>query len=623
MILIWTRITAFLRRLMKSSHNSPSGRNPSHDGEMEKLKLEQCKVYLRKHGLRLIGNKIIQQIKEHLQENFHQIKRRRRRNQRKKKKQTREKKKNQNRPGLRRPEKREIVEETVLKKKKKKKNTRISRPSPTVFSLSQLASKSIVKYQFCINLTSLEEPVLFKQGPFGKYLEIPQPIKTIELLKDIFNRLTEPVSGDDALKMECLLMVSQFFGIDEALIAIPGWLFSLIEDIDAFERFPWSSYIFYVTLFWLKNAAGKHFGRLRGNGQKKEENEEKNKNKKEENKKRKKKEEKEDEKKKKKTKVEYGEDGEETDNDNQQNNDVVKYFTFHSYGFLLAFQVWAVERITRLEDAMEKGDASIHQSKTRTTLHASRNSNEPASKKRLFDGGDVETPKSKSKTSVPYTIPELYTYIKQLVTEQIKESDERMKSWLREEIGKITKENKTATSTFCGRGIRQESYSCGAFLLKYAELILSGVPLSSWMDSFGHKDIPSFREAIALAIFVNDTLMANPRVFFDLSIDGHLAGRIVMELFADSTPITAENFQALCTREKRNDTVGKPLHYKGSTFHRVIPGYMVHGGDITHGNGTGGESIYGLSFADDNFVKKHICPGIMSMANISTRGNGS
>ncbi|KAK3204535.1 hypothetical protein Dsin_018581 [Dipteronia sinensis] len=117
---------------------------------------------------------------------------------------------------------------------------------------------------------------------------------TIELLEAIFNWLTEPVSGDDALKMGYQLMVSQFFGIDEARTAIPGWLFSLIEDIDAFERFPWGSYIFDVTLFWMKNVAGKHLGRLRGDDQKKEE--------KEENKKRKKKEEKEEEKKKKKLK---------------------------------------------------------------------------------------------------------------------------------------------------------------------------------------------------------------------------------------------------------------------------------------------------------------------------------
>ncbi|KAK3222303.1 hypothetical protein Dsin_009328 [Dipteronia sinensis] len=705
-------------------------------------------------------------------------------------------------------------------------------------------------------------------------------------------------------------------------------------------------------------------------------------------------------KKKKKTEVEDGEDGEEeTDNDNQQNNDVwaVERITrlegkigickgtgfprFKNWNFnirVLKVESYFSTTITRLEgkigickgtgflrfknwnfntrvlkvesyfntmmalfpwkmfdlekssayykslmledvvrddreDAMEEGDASIHQSKIRTTLQASRNSNEPAYKKRLFDGGDVETPKSKSKTSVPYTILELYTSIKQLVAEQIKESDERIKSWLREEIGKIAKENKiedtstpkqsreseekdldrddnnrldemgqfvneihdgfsekdqTSVETFqkdqtgvhtfemdqtgvqtfgveagldkretenvvgeeggleagldrveswvhadtgdldkeesenvvgeaCGSakqainlddfpspsvnmilpnpnlsvifmeaadpnvcyknndmkralhrssyldilwkrrssrethvnlkwkavkrlldserslqkfeaaekdileqekndlaGLKQkevkninkkkmkkkeeidlipavkiweeypeydplsfqpdedaldyvsgsellyiepwwtmeshvnyyeqmtmpphkspftaenidrsifpqqdDGYSCGAFLLKYAELILSGVSLSSWMDSFGQKDIPSFREVMALAIFVTDTLMVNPRVLFELSIDGHPTGRIVMELFADSTPITAENFRALCTGEKGIDTLGKPLHYKGSTFHRVIP-----------------------SFADENFVKKHIGPGIMSMAKIGTKGNES
>ncbi|KAK3225888.1 hypothetical protein Dsin_005750 [Dipteronia sinensis] len=112
--------------------------------------------------------------------------------------------------------------------------------------------------------------------------------------------------------------------------------------------------------------------------------------------------------------------------------------------------------------------------------------------------------------------------------------------------------------------------------------------------------------------------MTNPGVFFDLSIGGHPAGRIVMELFEDSTLITAKNFQALCTRENGIDTVGKPLHYKGSTFHRVIPGYMVHGGDITHGNGTNGESIYGPSFVNENFVKKHIGPGILSVAITGT-----
>lgn len=117
--------------------------------------------------------------------------------------------------------------------------------------------------------------------------------------------------------------------------------------------------------------------------------------------------------------------------------------------------------------------------------------------------------------------------------------------------------------------------------------------------------------------------MSNPRVFFDLAIGGQPAGRVVMELFADTTPRTAENFRALCTGEKGVGKSGKPLHYKGSTFHRVIPGFMCQGGDFTAGNGTGGESIYGAKFADENFVRKHTGPGILSMANAGPNTNGS
>lgn len=112
----------------------------------------------------------------------------------------------------------------------------------------------------------------------------------------------------------------------------------------------------------------------------------------------------------------------------------------------------------------------------------------------------------------------------------------------------------------------------------------------------------------------------NHVVFFDIAIAGVPVGRIKMELFADICPRTAENFRQFCTGEFRRNSL--PIGYKGCPFHRVVKNFVIQGGDFERGDGTGRNSIFGTSFADENFTLKHKGPGLLSMANSGPNTNG-
>lgn len=145
------------------------------------------------------------------------------------------------------------------------------------------------------------------------------------------------------------------------------------------------------------------------------------------------------------------------------------------------------------------------------------------------------------------------------------------------------------------------------------------------MFNLGYKSLGRGLYKNSFKKYMQDSRFAreNLKSYFDVNIDSKIRGRIIFELFAKDCPKTALNFWHLCKGDKTNPETNKPLTYKGSKFHRIIPGFVIQGGDILKNDGTGSISIYGKSFADENFVFSHDQAGLLSMANNGPNSNGS